>query len=597
VTEKQLMAEALNSFCVGKATLAGIRQAVKEAPLIRREWNGRMFVTTERVLAEEKRIAGKCLAGKGKYEPMNEFWKIEDKTLNDQQQNAVRHVLNSTDFITGIAGWAGVGKTTLLYELRRGIQSGMHKIVALAPTSEAAREVLRKEGFDNAETVAKLLKSERLQREARGAVWLVDEAGLLPMQDADRLIALAEKLEARLVFVGDPKQHHPVQRGQAFDHLRKKGGMEVAEVTKILRQKGMHRRFVEQVIAEDIPAAIETLKELDWAFEMTLEERKIALAKDYISAIEHGNTALVIAPTHAECADVTEGIRHALKEKKALKGGVEWDVLRNLSWTDAQKSDSDKYEKWQIVQINDHVKGFALGEQVEVIGVCDGMVRVRCKDGYNSNIRALPLSEPETFSVYERAKMEICEGDRLRITGNGRTADKHPLNNKSVYAVDYISHDGKIVLENGLKIDQEFKHLDYGYTLTSHAAQGKTVDWVFVAQSAELSYGASDLNQFYVSTSRGRKGVKLYTDDLELLIENVSRRRERPMATEMLQGKAEERAVEFQADNSEAVEMKVSDSLGKTEAGELAMEAELERIMLEKQEQELEQEEEMVMEM
>jgi hypothetical protein len=68
------------------------------------------------------------------------------------------------------------------------------------------------------------------------------------------------------------------------------------------------------------------------------------------------------------------------------------------------------------VQINGHVNGFALGEQVEVVGVREGMVRVRCKDGYNSNIRALPLSEQETFSVYERAKMEICEGDRLRIT-------------------------------------------------------------------------------------------------------------------------------------------------------------------------------------
>lgn len=63
------------------------------------------------------------------------------------------HVLNSKDWITGIAGRAGVGKTTLLHEVRRGIESGMNKIVALAPTSEAAREVLRKEGFDNAESV------------------------------------------------------------------------------------------------------------------------------------------------------------------------------------------------------------------------------------------------------------------------------------------------------------------------------------------------------------------------------------------------------------------------------------------------------------
>ena len=54
----------------------------------------------------------------------------------------------------------------------------MHKFLPLAPSSEASRETMRQEGFKNAETVAKLLVSEQLQHEARGAVWLVDEAGM-----------------------------------------------------------------------------------------------------------------------------------------------------------------------------------------------------------------------------------------------------------------------------------------------------------------------------------------------------------------------------------------------------------------------------------
>jgi hypothetical protein len=491
--------------------------------------------------------------------------------------------------VTGISGRAGVGKTTLLNEVRRGIQSGMHKLYAFAPTSEAARDVLRKEGFQNAETVAKLLRSEKLQEEARGAVLLVDEAGLLSARDADRLLELTLKLGARLVLVGDTGQHDPIERGRAFDLLQNHGGMPVAEVTKIQRQKGIHRRFVEQVIAKDIPKAIEILKELEWIQEMTLAERKIALAKDYIFAIEHGNTAQVIAPTHAECADVTEGIREALKGKQALKGGVSWDVLRNLSWTDAEKSDSDHYKGQHglVVQINDHVEGFALGEQVEVIyeaanfgkGKDDGMVRVRSKDGLNSKIKALPLGMPETFSVYERKTMEICEGDRIRVTCNGYTADRHRLNNKAVHTVDYIDHDGKLVLENGWKVDRKFKHLDYGYAATSHAAQGKTVDWVFLAQSAQLSTCASDLKQFHVSTSRGRKGVKVYTDDIELLQENVSRVRERPMATEIFEGRAQERSEEIVQAAGRSAEMDASESLGKSDAREAAATAESRKFM------------------
>ncbi len=517
VTENQLIAEASRNWCVGRATLEGIKKVVAEAQLLRREWNGRLFVTTAEVLAEEKRIAARCVAGIGGFAPMNEFWRIEDKKLNGQQQAAVTHVLNSRDWITGIAGRAGVGKTTLLREVRRGIQSGMNKLIALAPTSEAARDVLRKEGFENAETVAKLLSSERLQNEARGAVLLVDEAGLLSTREADRLLDLAARLEARVVLVGDIGQHHAVERGQALDHLRKEGRMAVADVTEIQRQKEVYKRFVEHVLAGDIERAFMSLDTMDSIFEMSLEDRKIALANDYIAAIERGKTALVVAPTHAECADVTEGIR------EALKNGTEWDVLRNLSWTEAQKSDSDQYKRGQIVQINGHVKGFSLGEQVEVVGVRDGMVRVRCREAYKDKIKALPVSEPDKFGVYERDKLEICEGDQIRVTCNGRTADKHQLNNGRIYGVDYIDHEGKIVLENGWKLDRDFKHLDYGYALTLHASQGETVDWVFVSQTAQLSSCASDLRQFRVATSRGREGMKVYTDSIEVLKENVSR--------------------------------------------------------------------------
>ena len=317
-------------------------------------------------------------------------------------------------------------------------------------------------------------------------------------------------------------------------------------------------------------------------FEMPLAERKVALAKDYIAAVERGKTALVVAPTHAECNDVTEGIREVLKAKQALKGGVEWPILRNLSWTEAEKSDADHYKRGLVAQINGHVKGFSLGEEVEVIGVRDGMVRVRSDDGFHSRIKALPLAEPEKFGVYERDAIEVCEGDRIRITANGRTADRHRLNNRKLYTVDYLSHDGKVVLENGWRLDKDFKHLDYGYASTSHAAQGKTVDWVFVAQSAQLSSGASDAQQFYVSTTRGREGMKLYADSLELLIENVSRVRRRTMATEIMR---ETPAVE----EREPCECKVSAVLGQTAPEMSENEAEvLRKVRERKQEKEIE---------
>jgi hypothetical protein len=235
-----------------------------------------------------------------------------------------------------------------------------------------------------------------------------------------------------------------------------------------------------------------------------------------------------------------------------VKNGCQWDVLPNLSWTDAQKSDPDQYTRGLVVKINGHVKGFAVGEELEVIGKSGGMVRVRSDDGYHTKIKALPLGAAEAFSVHERDTIEICEGDLLRITANGRSEDRHRLNNGSVYAVDYISHDGKIVLENGYRLNRGSKHLAYGYTLTSHAAQGKTVDRVLIAHSPELSSGASDLTHLLVSLSRGTKEPKLYTTDLEILREDVSRVRERLMATELLYGESEAKSPEKTRDMTSA---------------------------------------------
>lgn len=55
-------------------------------------------------------------------------------------------------------------------------QSGL-KVFPFAPSSEAAKEVLRGEGFENADTVARLLLDKELQDSIKGQVLWIDEAG------------------------------------------------------------------------------------------------------------------------------------------------------------------------------------------------------------------------------------------------------------------------------------------------------------------------------------------------------------------------------------------------------------------------------------
>ena len=590
VSEKRLMAEAFKSWCIGKATLGGIERVVAEASLLRREWKGKLMVTTAEVLAEETRCIDACVSGKGQFEPMNSKWRIHDRKLNEGQRGGVSHVLNSCDFVTGISGKSGTGKTTLLHEAKRAIEAGGYKLLVLTPGAEAAHDVLPKQGFKEAETVAKLLASGRLQSEAAGAVWWVDEAGLLSTRQADRLLALAKELGARVVMVGDTGQHHAVERGQAFDLLQKSGKMEVASVNEIVRQRGIYKRIVELAEARKTEELFNLMSAANFIFEGTIEERQKLLAQDYVAVIEKGKSAWVVAPTHAECRDVTKGIRDALKERGLLKAGRNTQFLQNLSWTDAMKRDPDHYKCGMVVQINGHLEGYALGEKLEVVSVTESTVLGRA----GNRIKELPLSEPKSFGVYERKSIELCAGDRIRVTSNGRTADGHRINNGNLFTVKRIDSQGRIVLNNGWRLEKEFGHLQWGYAMTSISSQGKDVDYVFLAQSPELSYAASDANQVYVSISRGREGMKLYTTDIEMVRELAARERKRTMATELFQGGEESQVAEMSVGTGNAVEMGLSEKLGKSDGLELTREAaeELQRIILKSQEAELERERE-----
>jgi hypothetical protein len=101
-----------------------------------------------------------------------------------------------------------------------------------------------------------------------------------------------------------------------------------------------------------------------------------------------------------------------------------------------------------------------------------------------------------------------------------------------VYQLKGFTKSGDLKLTNGWVIGKDYGNLAHGYCQTSHVAQSKTVDRVFVAQSA-ASLGASSAEQFYVSVSRGRDSVTVYTDDKARLVETIQSSSARMTAHEL----------------------------------------------------------------
>ena len=431
-------------------------------------------------------------------------------------------------------GPAGAGKTTMMQEAVAGIEAGGHRVFTFAPSAESSRGTLRKEGFQDAQTVAHLLKNESLHPQLRGQVLWIDEAGLLSARQMRGIFQLAENQDCRVILSGDTAQHTSVERGDALRLLETYAGLKAAQLTEIRRQKSeQYREAVRDLAKGDARRGFEKLDQMGAIKELPEGERYKQLATDYADAVSRRKTALVVSPTHAEGERVTAEIREELKKRGKL-GTDDRKLTRfiNQQWTEAQRSNPQSYHPGLIVQFHQNAPGFIRGQKLTVSSVGQDS-HVYAQDEHGRQ-HALPLSQSSRFQVYETQTLPLVPGDKIRITQNGFTNDgKHRLNNGAVYQLKGFTKTGDLKLTNGWVIGKDYGNLAHGYCQTSHVAQSKTVDRVFVAQSA-ASLGASSAEQFYVSVSRARESVTVYTDDKARLAETIQSSAARMTAHELL---------------------------------------------------------------
>ncbi len=95
--------------------------------------------------------------------------------------------------------------------------------------------------------------------------------------------------------------------------------------------------------------------------------------------------------------------------------------------------------------------------------------------------------------------------------------------------IENIGEDGRLRLKmdggRAVELDpRRHAHLDHGYAMASQSSQGQTADRVLIHVDTEL--GAKDLlnsPMAYVSVSRGRYDVQIYTDNASTIGQELGR--------------------------------------------------------------------------
>jgi conjugative relaxase-like TrwC/TraI family protein len=517
--EHELLEAALVKGC-GQIDLPELKQAFtryEHLVHVGREYS------TRAILKAELGLIRSVNDGLNSVQPIAPRFEAGQK-LSADQRAALKLVLSSHDRISGFRGLAGTGKTTTLQELRHAVEDAGLSPVFCAPTA-AATDVLRKDGFKEAMTLAKFLQPDT-PCPRRGVV-VLDEAGFVGTKDMNQLLDWTRKIDARVVLVGDTGQHAPVAQGDALRIIEEHSGYRFGQLTKIWRQRS--EDFKETVSLAAKQETGEAFHRLQKAGDVIEVEDNTALyqkaAEAYLQATAEGKQALLVSPTWAEIEAVTDEVRAQLREEKKIAADEEtFEVFDPVGWTDAQKQLTDHYEPGLRLRFVKNTTHFKAGETVEVIEPVGKQLRIRADDGREVNFS--PSRSPSSFEVGEARELAVAAGDVLLLRANAPGF----VNGERV-TVKKIEGQ-KISLTDGRELSEDYRTFTHGYAVTSHAAQGRTVDEVLVVASSR-SFAAVSQEQFYVSISRAREHARIYTDDEELLGRRVEDSHTRKAAIEL----------------------------------------------------------------
>ena len=534
--------------------LASARGAALTVAEMKNETNSRAYLRAERdkvsrrdVLAREWAIVEAARNGLGRHAPLASWIAAEGSELAPDQLLAFRQMLGSTDFITLFRGGAGTGKSFVL----RRIQDALHRegrITRIAAPQRQQVADLGRDGLHDAQTVAGLLQCGSLPD---GAVLIVDEAGQISGRQMLDLLQLVQEAKGRVILSGDTRQHGPVEASDALRAIERYSGLRAAELNEIRRQDPAraatamqrrqileYRRAVEAASKGELVASLRRLEKMGAVIECGSVEQRERLADAYLDVAKHGESAIVVSQTRAEVREINDAVRARLRAAGVLSGPeTHIESLEQIDLTTAQKSEAQFYQADAVVVFNREVRGCQRGSRGKVVGVSPASVAVEV-DG---RIRRIPRALLDRLTICRPVFLDLCAGDKLQLKANAIAARGQKLANGEIVTVAAVTDEGAIKLTDGRTLPPAYRQFLRGYAVTSYGSQGKTVDHVLFADAAVRA--ATNAQQWYVTISRGRKGIQIFTADKEQLRHAIARTGNRELALDLVGFPARQRRV------------------------------------------------------
>jgi len=316
--------------------------------------------------------------------------------------------------------------------------------------------------------------------------------------------------------------------------------MRVARLENIRRQRDPRLREAVRLCAEGkVREALAALEEQNRVREIPdTHDRYRTIANEYVQAIDAGQRVLVISPGNDERRQLNTEIRAALIRRGHVpEDSIPHTILVARNLTRAQRTLAQSYEAGDVIRFTRGSKPLTLDKgsyaRVEAVDSNPNHVTVSKEDRTTVCYNPSRLQGVELFREEHRS---LAAGDRVQFRAPQRELGIANGEFATIVALDQCH--AKFRLDGGREVSarrEQLPHIDYGYASTSHSSQGATVDRVIVNVDTTRSAELVNRKQFYVSISRARLNLTLYTDDRESLRAAVNRNREKSLASDHLQ--------------------------------------------------------------
>ncbi len=463
----------------------------------------------------------------------------QQRRLNAHQKSAIEQILCSRDRIIGLQGGAGTGKTTALSVLREAAEKEGYQVRGFAPSARAAQQ-LGESGIES-ETIQMFLR-RRNQRATTSRLFVLDESSLASTKHIYKLFARLEP-EDKVLLVGDVRQHQAVEAGSPFEQLQQHG-MTTAALSEIVRQRDKDlKQTVENLAVRNTREAVGELVSRGKVIEIADERKRFAtLVQDYA---KNPTATLVISPANRERCELNSLIHRELQHEGIVGSNDQQTTVyvERKDMTGAERTFANSYRPdADIIRYSSASKVYKVraGDYARVIATDHetNKITVRFWNGRELTYNPTRLSG---VIVYNEAERTFAEGDRLQIRAPFRAKR---IANGELGTITKIEPDQiRLAMDSGREVMvdlRKFRHLDYGYAVTSYSSQGLTFDRVLINADTRESVRLLNDRMAYVAISRARDDARIYTDSTQNLSAALSRGIDKTTAVEAIQGNKRE---------------------------------------------------------